>query len=78
MATRLQNEKAFNQWQELSGGGRIYFRKISGRSGGFAHYCKEVDMAEKTIRLWQEIYGRNGKLLARHGKFAFDSGHQSV
>ena len=76
MATRQQNEKTFPQWDELSGGGRIYFRKISGLSAGFARYCKEVDAAENTIRFWQEIYDRNGSLVARHEKFPFDSGHQ--
>jgi hypothetical protein len=78
MATRQQNERAFPQWDELPSGGRIYFRKISGRSAGFARYCKEVDVTENTVRFWQEIYDRNGKLLARHEKFPFDSGHQIV
>jgi hypothetical protein len=78
MATRRQNEKLFARWQELSGGGRLYFREISGRSGGFARYCKEVDASETTVRFWQEIFDRNGKLVARHEKFPFDSGHQSV
>ena len=78
MATRQQNEKAFLQWEELHGGGRIYFRKISGRSGGFARYCKEVDAKENTIRFWQEIYDWKDKLIARHEKFPLDSGHKNV
>jgi hypothetical protein len=78
MATRKQNERAFPQWEELPDGGRIYFRKISGRSGGFARYCKEVNAAEKTVRFWQEIYNRDGKLVARHEKFPLDSGHKNV
>ena len=78
MATRRQNERTFPRWEELPGGGRRYFRQIHGRSGGFARYCKEVDAAENTARFWQEIYDRNGKLLARHVKFPFDSGHQIV
>jgi hypothetical protein len=78
MATRQQNERTFPQWEELPGGDRRYLRQIPGRSGGFARYCKEVDAAENTVRFWQEIYDRNGKLLARHEKFPFDSGHQIV
>ncbi|HEX3857479.1 MAG TPA: hypothetical protein VHY30_09315 [Verrucomicrobiae bacterium] len=78
MANRQQNEKAFPGWEKLPDGGRIYFRRISGRSGGFARYCKEVDDMEKTIRFWQEIYDRNGKIVARHEKFPLDSGHQNV
>ena len=78
MATRPQNERLFARWQELPGGGRIYSKNISGRSGGFASYHKEVDAEENTVRFWQEIYDRQGKLVARHEKFPFDSGHQSV
>lgn len=78
MATRRQNEHAFGQWQELAGGGRIYYRLVAGRTGGFARYCKMVDAAENTVRFWQEIYDRSGKLVARHEKFPFDSGHQPI
>lgn len=78
MATRSQNEKLFVRWQELPDGGRLYLKDISGRSGGSARYLKQVDASEKTIRFWQEIYDRDGRLVARHEKFPFDSGHQSV
>jgi hypothetical protein len=78
VSTRAQNEKKFQSWDELSGGRRMYVRKIAGRTGGFARYCKEVDDAERTVRFWQEIYDRNGKLVARHEKFPVDTGHQSV
>ena len=78
MSTRRQNEKQFGSWKELPGGKRIYVRKIAGRSGGAACYCKEVDAAENTIRFWQEVYDRNGKLVARHEKFPLDTGHQAV
>ena len=62
----------------MAGGRRIYVRRIAGRSGGVAHYCKEVDAAENTIRFWQEIYDRDGKLVARHEKFPLDTGHQEA
>jgi len=78
MATRQQNERGFTQWENLLGGGRRYFRRIAGRSGGFARHVKEVDTAENTLRFWQEIYDRQGKLVARHEKFPVDSGHQEV
>ena len=78
MATRQQNERSFAQWENLPGGGRRYFKRIAGRSGGFARYGKEVDAAESTLRFWQEIYDRKGKLVARHEKFPVDSGHQDV
>ncbi|MDB6058777.1 MAG: hypothetical protein JWO95_2621 [Verrucomicrobiales bacterium] len=56
----------------------MYIRKIPGRAGGFARYCKEVDAQENTIRFWQEIYDHTGKLIARHEKFPVDSGHQNL
>jgi len=78
VSSRRQNEKKFGSWNELPGGKRIYFRKIPGRTGGSAHYCKEVDAAENTVRFWQEIYDRAGKLVACHEKFPLDTGHQEV
>ena len=78
MATRQQNERLFAHWHDLNGGGRIYVREISGRSGGYACYFKEVDAQENTIRFWQEIYDRDSRLIAWHEKFPFDLGHQSV
>jgi hypothetical protein len=78
MATRQQNERAFPQWEELPDGGRIYSRKISGRFGGYARYCKQTDAAENTLRFWQEIYDPQGKLMAKHEKFPLDLGHKNV
>ncbi len=78
MATREQNEKKFGRWIELPGGGRRYLKDFAGRTGGMARYCKDVDATESTLRFWQEVYDRNGKLVARHEKFPFDSGHQNV
>ena len=78
MASRRQNEKTFGQWQELPDGGRLYLKDISGRSGGSARYYKQVDASEKTVRFWQEIFDRDGRQVARHEKFPFDSGHQSM
>ncbi|HEY5298768.1 MAG TPA: hypothetical protein VIK59_12680 [Verrucomicrobiae bacterium] len=33
---------------------------------------------EETIRLWQEIYDDNGKLVERHQKYPADTGHQKL
>lgn len=37
---------------------------------------KEVDLNEATIRFAQEIYDRDGRLVAKHEKFPVDLGHQ--
>jgi hypothetical protein len=47
MSTRSQNEKKFDQWDELAGGGRRYRLDVPGRSGWLARYLKEVDTKEK-------------------------------
>jgi hypothetical protein len=53
-------------------------KRVTGRAGGYARYCKEVDAAETTVRFWQEIYDENGRLLSMHEKFPVDSGHKNV
>jgi hypothetical protein len=55
MAARIQNEKKFGHWHELPEGGRRYWRDVPGRLGWLAHYLKEVDAGETTLRFWQEI-----------------------
>jgi hypothetical protein len=78
MGTRTQNERKFGNWDNLPGGGRRYWLDIPGRSGWRARYCKEVNTAEKTVRFWQEIYDRQGRLVERHEKFPVDKGHQKA
>ena len=78
MASRAQNERTFEQWEELPGGGRRYFREFAGRAGGRARYVKEVDAAEITIRFAQEIYDPDGRLVAIHEKFPVDLGHKQL
>ncbi|MDA1142047.1 MAG: DGQHR domain-containing protein [Planctomycetota bacterium] len=56
MSTRAQNEKTFDQWEELPGGARRYWLDVAGRLGWRARYLKEVDEAETRVRFWQEIY----------------------
>lgn len=78
MSTRLQNEKKFGHWDELSGGGRRYRLDVPGRMGWLARYFKEVDANETTVRFWQEIFDNAGKLVETHEKFPVDKGHRKV
>ncbi|HEY2330115.1 MAG TPA: hypothetical protein VGI63_09930 [Verrucomicrobiae bacterium] len=39
---------------------------------------KEVDANELTVKLWQEIYDEQGKLVEVHEKFPVDKGHQKA
>jgi hypothetical protein len=78
MATRKQNEKRFDHWRELPGGGRRYWYDVPGQEHGFSRYAKIVDADETTLEFWQEIYDDDGKLIERHQKYPVDSGHQVV
>ena len=78
MSTREQNERKFGHWQALPGGGRLYWLDVPGRLGWRARYLKEVDADEITLRFYQEIYDRDGKLIQIHEKFPVDRGHQDV
>ena len=78
MASRAQNERKFERWEELPNGGRQYIRDFGGRSGGRARYIKEVDLNERTIRFAQEIYDSSGHFIAVHEKFPVDLGHKQL
>ena len=78
MSTHQQNEKKFGSWEELAGGGRRYRLEMTGRLGWRAHYLKEVDAGERTLKFWQEIYDGQGKLVEIHEKYPVDKGHQKV
>ncbi len=78
MASRAQNERKFERWEELPNGGRRYVRDFAGRAGGRARYVKEVDVNESTIRFAQEIYDASGRLVAVHEKFPVDLGHKQL
>lgn len=51
---RTLNEKKFTNWINLPDGGRRYWIKIQGKSGGQARYIKEVNSEEETIRFYQD------------------------
>ncbi len=78
MTSREQNEQKFGGWEELPNGGRRYSRDLRGRAGGRARYVKEVDASETTTLFAQEIYNRDGRLIAVHEKFPVDLGHREV
>lgn len=78
MSTRKQNERRFTHWQSLPNGGRRYWVDVTGRHGWRARYLKEVDVAEKTTRFWQEIYDHRNRLIEIHEKYPVDRGHQKT
>ena len=73
-----QNERKFGSWNELSDGGRRYFYEVRGRHGWLAHYVKEVDASERTIKFYQEIYDDEGRLVEIHEKYPVNKGHITV
>jgi hypothetical protein len=74
VGTRAQNERKFDQWRELPGGGRLYWSVVTGRRRGSAQYFKEVDQAERTVHFWQKIFDEHGHLIATHEKDPLDKG----
>lgn len=78
MATRKQNEKQFDSWNELKNGARIYRKVVLGKRGWSAIYYKEVNQQENTTRFWQEIRDQNGVLREVHEKYPVDKGHQKL
>jgi hypothetical protein len=78
MSSRSQNEKKFGHWENLPGGGRLYWIDVQGRGGWRARYLKEVDARETTLRFWQEIYDGEGRLSEVHEKYPVDKGHREA
>jgi hypothetical protein len=74
LSKRTQNEKKFQKWEELPGGGRLYQLEVKGRFGWLACYKKEVNAGEETIRFWQEIYDEHGRLVETHEKYPLIQG----
>ena len=66
---RIKNERNFSHWGKLPNGGRKYWYEITGKSGYKAHYIKEVNKKEETVKFYQEIYDNNGNLVEIHKKF---------
>jgi hypothetical protein len=51
---------------------------VPGRLGWLAHYLKEVDANETTLRFWQEIYDDQGNLVEVHEKYPVEGPPESV
>jgi len=75
MATREQNERQFDHWEDLPGGGRRYWIQRRGRQFGSQRMVKVVDEKEDTIRVVQEVYDDDGELIEHHVKYPVDRGH---
>ncbi len=75
---RRINERKYEVWEELTGGGRRYSYKVEGRHGWKACYVKEVNQMEETLRFYQEIYDDNGNLVEIHEKYPDDRGHKKI
>ncbi len=78
MGSRAQNERRFTHWQNLPGGGRLYWIEVHGHSGWSARYLKAVDGTERTLRFWQEIRDERGRLVEVHEKYPVDRGHRKA
>jgi hypothetical protein len=78
MATRRQNEQEYKQWENLSDGGRRYWRERAGRVHGFQRIVKIVDANENTVFVIQEVYNEDGELVERHQKYPVDTGHEKL
>jgi hypothetical protein len=78
MATRQQNEKDFENWEDLPDGGRRYWFDRKGKVWGFQRIVKIVDANENTLYVIQEIYNDDGELYQRHQKYPVDTGHQII
>lgn len=78
MATRVQNEKRFRNWEDFPDGTRKYWTDRRGYSYGFQRMVKWVDDDENTLQVVQEIYNDNGVMIERHQKFPVDTGHEKL
>lgn len=78
MSTRPQNERKFEQWEDLPCGERRYWIDVSSRSGWKVRYVKEVDANEVTLRFYQEVYNEIGEMIEVHHKYPVDLGHRKV
>lgn len=75
MATREQNERQFDQWEDLPGGGRKYWRQRPGGHFGSQMMVRVVDENEVAIRAVQEVYDDEGVMIEQHVKYPEDRGH---
>ncbi|MEK6582572.1 MAG: hypothetical protein AAB017_06400 [Nitrospirota bacterium] len=75
---RQLNERKFPNWENLSNGSRKYWLEVKGKHGWKARYVKEVNEMEETLKFYQEVYDKNGRLVEIHEKYPADKGHQKT
>ena len=80
---RRQNERDWHGWEDLPDHVRRYWPRRPGRVCGHQILWKEVrfnpaSQLETTLRMWQEIYDDDGRLIEVHHKYPDDTGHQTV
>ena len=75
---RQLNERKFPNWENLPDGGRKYWLEVKGKHGWKARYVKEVNQMEETLKFYQEVYDKNGRLVEIHEKYPADKGHQKT
>ena len=78
LATRRENEKKFQQWEDHDDGTRTYWYEVLGKHGWRARYIKHVDANEDTIAFRQEVYNEQGELAEIHEKYPVDKRHQAL
>lgn len=78
MDKRRKNERSYNHWSDLPGGGRRYWYDVLGADRGLSRYVKIVNADERTLEFYQEIYDDVGRLVEIHRKYPVDTGHQPV
>src|SRR5437867_753941 len=61
VSTRQKNERKYERWEDLPGGGRRYSFDVPGRQRGKARYVKEVDAQEVMVKFWRSEERRVGK-----------------
>jgi hypothetical protein len=80
---RQRNERDWPHWHDLPENRRRYWIRRAGARWGWQILFKEVlfdpnTRLEQTVKLWQEVYDDEGKLVERHQKFPTDTGHQKL
>lgn len=78
MEGNTKRDRKFGAWDELPDGNRRYYCEVEGRHGWLARYVKEVDVSERTIKFYQEIYDDDGRLVEIHEKYPLNKGHVRV
>ncbi len=74
MASRTQNEREFQFWEDLSDGRRRYWSERPGLAWGRLRITKTVDAQETVLQIIHELYDSKNRLVHWRQTFPFDSG----